>query len=473
MLIMLSVIGSVAIVSAHPVLTVYGEEEATVQVFSEYEMSEHKAVGRLLWMEFDLEADTAGEVDTGKLGTYTVKHSADFMGKTATVSQRVNVVDTVKPTLEAEQQNFEIEYSGSQLTPDDIKVSYTASDNYDGDLTHKVQKAIDGDVCRLTVSDSSGNTAQCEINIIVNDGVRPTIVLSGPSTVYVAVGGSYNEPGYSAKDNKDGNITSKVEVSSGIDLTRSGTYYKNYTVTDEAGNSAKVTRKVIVYGSGSAEDYENIQSNGKTVYLTFDDGPGAYTERLLGYLDRYGVKATFFVTNQFPRYQSIIKATHDKGHKVAIHTCSHQIYSKDSTNIYSSVSAYMKDFNAMQDIIVKQTGRETNIFRFPGGTNNTVSKSHCKGIMTDLAQQMTDAGYIYFDWNVDSYDSRSTTTTQNIISETISQISKKTDAVVLMHDIHKKTVEAVPAIIEYCLQNGYSFKVLDENSPSVRFRPVN
>ena len=93
--------------------------------------------------------------------------------------------------------------------------------------------------------------------------------------------------------------------------------------------------------------------------------------------------------------------------------------------------------------------------------------------MTELAKQMTDAGYSYFDWNVDSYDSRSYSNTQKIITETINQIKTKKNAVVLMHDIHKKTVEAVPAIIEYCLNNGYTFKVLDENSPAVRNKPQN
>lgn len=188
-------------------------------------------------------------------------------------------------------------------------------------------------------------------------------------------------------------------------------------------------------------------------------------------MDKYNVKATFFVTNQFPKYQNLIKTAYDKGHKIAVHTCSHQIYSKNN-NIYSSVDAYMKDFNAMQDIIFKQTGNTTNIFRFPGGTNNTISKGQCKGIMTALAKQMTDAGYFYFDWNVDSNDSTHRNT-QSVISDTIGQISKKQNAVVLMHDIKNYSVEAVPAIIEYCLEKGYSFKVLDETSPAVRFKPVN
>ena len=132
----------------------------------------------------------------------------------------------------------------------------------------------------------------------------------------------------------------------------------------------------------------------------------------------------------------------------------------------------MADFYAMQDVVKAHTGDYTRIFRFPGGTNNLVSKSQCRGVMTALSQKLLAEGYYYFDWNVDSNDTRYGDA-QRVITSTIDQISRKQNAVVLMHDIKKQTVEAVPAIIEYCLQNGYEFKVLTENSPAVRFKPAN
>ncbi|MBQ9769409.1 MAG: hypothetical protein IJW27_04320, partial [Clostridia bacterium] len=93
-------------------------------------------------------------------------------------------------------------------------------------------------------------------------------------------------------------------------------------------------------------------------------------------------------------------------------------------------------------------------------------------IMTLLSKEMKDMGYVYFDWNVDCNDSRYGDT-QRIIESTIEQISKKNISVVLMHDIKNHTVEAVPAIIEYCLRNGYTFKALDKNSPPCSFKPQN
>lgn len=206
--------------------------------------------------------------------------------------------------------------------------------------------------------------------------------------------------------------------------------------------------------------------NQKVIYLTFDDGPGPYTEKLLGYLRKYGVKATFFVTNQNPNYTYLLKTMADDGHAIGVHSLTH------NWNIYSSESSYLKDFNAMYDIIKKQTGIETKIFRFPGGTNNTVSRSYSRGIMSKLVKTMTDKGFVYFDWNVDCYDTSGYNSSQ-IARTTINQIKNKSVSIVLMHDIKKSTVNAIPEIIEYGLANGYVFKALDHTSPNVQFKPVN
>ncbi len=461
----LGAVVTAALISAQPTVTV-SKEAVTVPVFSRYEEPEVKAELKVFGLNLGLKATASGEVDANTLGEYKLTYTAKFLSKTATAQTKITVVDTEAPVIKLDHPDFVIDYTGVPPTPEQITTAFTVTDNYDGDITNTAVKTVDGRICRITVSDSSGNTAEKDINIVWNDGVNPSIVLSGPSTAFVMAGNSYIESGYSAKDNLDGDITAAVTVTEYADSTDPNVYYRQYSVSDAAGNTAKITRKVVVYGNKTAEDYKNVQASGKTVYLTFDDGPGAYTEKLLGYLDQYGVKATFFLTGQFPRYQYVIKDIHARGHKPAVHTLTHQ------WSVYDSVDNYMADFNAMRNIIFEQTGVETNIFRFPGGTNNAISKSHCKGIMTELSRIMTEQGYIYFDWNVDCNDSRYKDT-QSVITSTISQLSNKTNAVVLMHDIKNYTVEAVPAIIEHCLENGYTFKVLDETSPLVQFKPVN
>ncbi len=210
----------------------------------------------------------------------------------------------------------------------------------------------------------------------------------------------------------------------------------------------------------------NINTASKVIYLTFDDGPGPYTKKLLGYLRSYNVKATFFVTNQNPNYIYLLKEMAADGHAIGVHSLTH------NWSIYSGTNSYLKDFNAMHDIIKKQTGIDTKIFRFPGGTNNTVSRSYARGIMATLNKTMADKGYLNFDWNVDCRDTQGYNASQ-IANTTIGQIRNQKHSVVLMHDIKYSTVEAVPAIIRYAKNNGYTFKVIDETTPTVRFRPVN
>lgn len=210
----------------------------------------------------------------------------------------------------------------------------------------------------------------------------------------------------------------------------------------------------------------NINTQSKVIYLTFDDGPGPYTKKLLGYLRSYNVKATFFVTNQFPNYIYLLKEMAADGHAIGVHSLTH------NWSIYSGTNSYLKDFNAMHDIIKKQTGIDTKIFRFPGGTNNTVSRSYSRGIMTTLNKTMADKGYLNFDWNVDCRDTQGYNSSQ-IANTTIGQIRNQKQSVVLMHDIKYSTVEAIPTIIRYAKNNGYTFKVIDETTPTVRFRPAN
>ena len=263
---------------------------------------------------------------------------------------------------------------------------------------------------------------------------------------------------------KAGHLKSKCEVCGFVAADRDDGKATGHIFADWVIGKTEKTRKCKV--CGYTESVKIEKKNDKVIYLTFDDGPGPYTEKLLKYLRKYDVKATFFVTNQSPYYTYLLKTMADDGHAIGVHTLTH------NWNIYSSEEKYMQDFNAMHKIIKDRTGIDTKIFRFPGGTNNTVSRSYSRGIMTKLAKSMVQKGYYYFDWNVDCYDTSGYNSTQ-IANTTISQISSRKVSVVLMHDIKNSTVEAVPRIIEYGLKNGYSFEVLDETSPAIRFSPAN
>ena len=84
-----------------------------------------------------------------------------------------------------------------------------------------------------------------------------------------------------------------------------------------------------------------VSSIGKTVYLTFDDGPSQYTPEILDILDKYGVKATFFVVNG--KYNHIMKDIVDRGHQIGLH-CYKHVYSE----VYASDEAYFKDLKKIK-----------------------------------------------------------------------------------------------------------------------------
>ncbi len=137
----------------------------------------------------------------------------------------------------------------------------------------------------------------------------------------------------------------------------------------------------------------------KTVYLTFDDGPSRNTLKVLNILDKNHVKGTFFVTGQQPQCFPYIKMMAQKGHAIGLHTYSHN-YAK----VYASVNAFNKDLDQIQKVVVKETGHQSKLVRFPGGTNNTVSRHYGYKVMTKLTRSMNAQGYNYIDWNVETGD---------------------------------------------------------------------
>ncbi len=208
-------------------------------------------------------------------------------------------------------------------------------------------------------------------------------------------------------------------------------------------------------------------SNGRTIYLTFDDGPGPYTERLLDILKKHDVKATFFLTHVYSQYESLIKREAKEGHAVAVHS-----YTHDYNKIYASTDAYWQDFNAMQEVIKAQTGAETKMFRFPGGSSNTVSKN-TPGIMTELVKQAGEKGLSYFDWNVASGDAANNISGAEVLQNCKVGVANYKNAVVLCHDVKEYTVNVMDEFITWALSKGYTFAALTPESDGAHHRVNN
>ena len=205
-----------------------------------------------------------------------------------------------------------------------------------------------------------------------------------------------------------------------------------------------------------------VKSSGKKVYLTFDDGPSSNPDQILDILKDYDVKATFFVVGKTDErsvkaYQRIV----EEGHTLAMHSYSHRY-----DEIYESKEAFARDLNSLQEYLYETTGVWPRIYRFPGGSSNTVSKVD----MQELIEYLTDIGITYFDWNVASGDAVSRTLpAETIVNNCLSGIEKQKESVILMHDASNKgtTIEALPQIIEAIQEQGDAelLPITDETVP--------
>lgn len=461
-------------------LAMAGEQEITLEYGDRFQDPGAQASfsGSLLLKEPQAVAVTVeGNVDTKTLGSYTLTYDAAYtldyyFGQLEfheSCQRVVQVVDTQPPViaLVADPDGYTI--PGQTY----VEEGFIAYDNYDRDITYRVLRNVEGDKIRYTVADSSGNLTKVTRQIVYHDPIPPELTLKGDATVTFTQGGKYAEPGYSASDNCDGDITDWVKVTGTVDPETPGTYTLEYSVTDSYDNTVTAQRTVVVKEKPKipelpAGDYTKpVNPSGKTIYLTFDDGPGKYTAKLLDILDKYNVKATFFVVST--GYMHLLPRMAQAGHTVAMHSATH-----DYSKIYADEAAYFTDLKSIQDKIAGYIGYAPTMLRFPGGSSNTVSRRYNEGIMTRLTQMVDDMGYRYFDWNVSSGDAGGgATTAEEVYARVISGVSKFNTSIVLQHDIKGFSVDAVEWIIQWGHANGYTFRALTNSSPICEHRVNN
>ena len=223
----------------------------------------------------------------------------------------------------------------------------------------------------------------------------------------------------------------------------------------------------IVNGSHESEksDVEEtvpVQEDVHKVYLTFDDGPSVHTNEILDILKAYDIKATFFVLGK--EGDGSVKALQrivEEGHSLGMHSYDHQY-----DDIYSSKEAFAADFQKIQDYLFQVTGVTSRIYRFPGGSSNTVTNKDIHEFIDYLDEQNT----VYFDWNVSSGDAAKVSlSVETIVANATKGIETRPVSVILFHDAagRESTVQALPYVIEkiQAMDNTVFLPITEETEP--------
>lgn len=368
------------------------------------------------------------------------------------------------------------------------------------------------------------------------DKEKPNLILKGEENTKVCPGKQYEEEGYEAIDNYDGNLTDKVKVnkkeeswkytvkdSSGnkatkirnltyiddnmpaIELTKpnpiyitEGNQYKEpgYKATDKCDGD--ITTKVTVTG--------NVNTNRPGTYeLTYTviDNANNKTEvkrkiivqKKKTYSGGSGViYLTFDDGPQSGSTDKILNILKEEGIKATFfvtckgpdyliqreyregHTIALHTATHNYSQVYSSVNNYFNDLNKVSTRVKNLTGIDSKIIRFPGGSSNTVSRRYQKGIMTTLTRDVLNKGYHYFDWNVDADDAVGCVKSASpscVYNNVTQRLRKNRINIVLMHDVKPYTANALKDIIRYAKNNGYTFKQIDMSTPMIHEKVAN
>ena len=177
---------------------------------------------------------------------------------------------------------------------------------------------------------------------------------------------------------------------------------------------------------------------GKVIALTFDDGPGPYTAQLLDILDQHGAKATFFLIGSKVSAQAdVLRRMHARGHQLGNHSWSHPELPK------LPVGQIAGEIDRTNDAIKQATGVTPTVMRPPYGAVNSA-----------VLEQLRLRGMSSILWSVDTRD-WADRNSEIVCSRAVA--GAHPGAIILMHDIHQTSVEAVPCILSALKQQGYSF----------------
>lgn len=406
---------------------------------------------------YDDPVNIENQVDSTKPGSYEVVYTLYQQSEKLSVE----VKDSTPPTVRA--QNLTRLWP-SMVEVEDFIVSWNDASNVSFEFVEQPNWQIGINPIQIKATDTYGNETilMQEVTFILIDNTAPSIEVNGRLEVEQGKSLSLGIPGLEIFDDCDPNLKLTTELDENP-IYELGDYEIQATLCDQSGNK---TETIIPIRIVPIKDH----ANARYIYMTFDDGPSQHTNKVLDILNRYGVKASFFVTGMNLEYADRIQEAYLQGHTIGLHTYSHQ-YSQ----IYASVESYFNDLDQIQEVVKEQTGVSTSFIRFPGGSSNLVSRHYHEGIMSQLANEVEAKGYQYFDWNSSVEDAVLGHDANDILVTGKAQTELQGDLMLLLHDGtgNQATVDVLEELIIYYLKQGYVFKPIDSTTTPIHHQIFN
>jgi len=462
-----------------------GSETTIINCGEEY--IEKGAKASFLGKELDVKIQD--NINTSKLGDYVVYYKTrNTFGIMKSLKREVKVKDKTAPKISLKGENPKI----LNLNEKYIEEGASAKDNLDGDLTSKMK--ITGNVnttkygeyqIMYEVSDNSGNSNSKIRKIIVKDVELPILELKGKTTVDILVGNKYEEEGYKATDNLDGDITSNVEITDKVNYNKVGNYEITYKIKDSSNNIVtkkriiNVVKKLLTYKdkydkidntknywwSGNKFDHKRPEGgadleelkkynayflgpNKKVIYLTYDEGSNdTYLPEILEVLNKNDVKATFFLCrNYMLMNKDLIKKMEKTGHSVGNHTYHHYVMPSLATK--ENFDKYVYEIRATEEAYKEITGKNMDkVYREPKGEWSYRS-----------LQIVKDLGYKTFFYSADYLDYGKNVTKEYALNKMMNRYHH--GAIYLFHPKNKGNLEALDEFIKNMKKLGYTFDLV-------------
>lgn len=297
------------------------------------------------------------------------------------------------------------------------------------DLTEQSEKAAEEIVAatRNSINETIKQRQQTELDLsetITQETLSNFIITDGGNSIAWPIGQASLLP------SAYGEMTIKVPIAA------VAKYLQNTTARKLANIPKPPEPKPAPKPAPAAPPAAN--SGGKVIALTFDDGPGPYTSQLLDILDQHGAKATFFlIGSKVSSQANVVRSIHARGHQLGNHSWSHPELPK------LPVDQIAGEVDRTNEAIRQATGVTPAILRPPYGAVNGA-----------VLEQLRLRGMSSILWSVDTRD-WADRNSDIVCSRAVA--GARPGAIILMHDIHQTSVNAVPCILSALKQQGYSF----------------